>query len=64
MKHGHRKLPIDKQERIFIQATVAGDPRFGIIVRDYKSDLMHGKEVTPEKMKTVLEGMHRALQDD
>jgi hypothetical protein len=64
LKMNHRKLPVDKQERIFIDATVAGDPRYGIIVRDYQSDLMHGKEVTPEKMKTVLRGMHRALQDE
>lgn len=59
LKRNHRKLPIEKQERIFIQATVAGDPRFGIIVRDYDSDLMHGKEVTPDKMKTILRDMHK-----
>jgi len=64
LKRNHRKLPVDKQERIFIQATVAGNPLYGIIIRDYESDMMHGQEVTPEKMKTVLSGMHRALQDD
>jgi len=64
LKWNHSKLPPHEQEKIFIQPTVSGDPRYGIIVRDYKSDLMHGEEVTPEKMKTVLSGMHRALQND
>ena len=64
LKWNHSKLPPHEQEKIFIQPTVSGDPRYGIIVRDYKSDLMHGEEVTPEKMKTVLEGMHRALRND
>jgi len=65
LKMNHRKLPVEKQEKIFIQATVAGDPRYGIIIRDYESDLMHGEEVTPEKMKTVLREMHteRASHD-
>ena len=39
LKWGHRKLPKDKQEKVWIDSTVVGDPTYGIIMRDYETDL-------------------------
>lgn len=64
LKWGHSRLPEEKQEKIFIDPTLAGDPRFGIVLRDYESHLAEGEEVvTPEAMKKVLDGMNRALKE-
>lgn len=40
LKWGHRKLPVEQQERVWRDAVVAGDPRYGIIIRDYETDLL------------------------
>lgn len=36
----HRKLPPKLQKRSWVPSTVVGDPRYGIIIRDYNADLV------------------------
>ena len=41
LQWGHRQLPPEKQKKVWIESTVAGDPRYGIIIRDYETDLIN-----------------------
>lgn len=43
-KWGHCKLPEDQQEIEWRDAVVAGDPKYGIIVRDYEAHLLEDIE--------------------
>jgi len=49
----HRKLPPHLQKRTWCSSAVVGDPRFGIIIRDYQAHLSEGEEVTPDKLREI-----------
>lgn len=51
----HRKLPAHLQKRTWVPSTVVGDPAYGILIRDYATHLAEGEEVTPEKIKEIVE---------
>lgn len=50
----HRRLPHHLQKRTWVPSYVAGDPRYGIIIRDYLSEMTEGGEVTKEKLQQEI----------
>jgi hypothetical protein len=50
----HRNLPHYLQKRTWVPSIVVGDPRYGVIIRDYLSDMSEGAEVTKEKLQKEI----------
>ncbi len=50
----HRNLPHYLQKRTWVPSCVVGDPRYGVIIRDYLSDMTSGGEVTKEKLQKEI----------
>jgi hypothetical protein len=50
----HRRLPHHLQKRTWVPSCVVGDPRYGIIIRDYLSEMTEGGEVTKEKLQQEI----------
>lgn len=50
----HRKLPAHLQKRSWVPSCVVGDPRYGVIIRDYLMEMSEGGEVTKEKLQKEI----------